>query len=56
MHSRWRHFDVGGRQRVTDQLLGPWKQASVDSIEQCRRLLDLFVVSVLLDAGAGDIW
>lgn len=24
--------------------------------ERCRRLVDLFLVSVLLDAGAGDAW
>lgn len=28
----------------------------VDAKERTRRLLDLFVVSVLLDAGAGNIW
>lgn len=32
-----------------------WKN-TVDAHEQCRRLLDLFVVSVLLDAGAGTKW
>ena len=30
--------------------------ASVDSTERCRRLIDLFLVSVLLDAGAGTQW
>jgi hypothetical protein len=29
---------------------------SVDSFERTRRLLDLFLVSVLLDAGAGNEW
>lgn len=29
---------------------------SVDNQERCRRLLDLFLVSVLLDAGAGTKW
>ena len=28
----------------------------MDSQERCRRLLDLFLVSVLLDAGAGTRW
>ena len=28
----------------------------IDSKETCRRLLDLFLVSVLLDAGAGSRW
>lgn len=30
--------------------------STVDAHERCRRLLDLFVVSVLLDAGAGTKW
>ncbi|KAJ1982595.1 hypothetical protein H4R35_000221 [Dimargaris xerosporica] len=54
-HSRWRHFDVGGVARVT-QLLGKWAEQGVSTHEQARRLLDLFVVSVLLDAGAGSQW
>ncbi len=29
---------------------------SVDATERCRRLIDLFVVSVLVDAGAGTQW
>jgi len=29
---------------------------NVDQSERCRRLLDLFLVSVLLDAGAGTSW
>jgi hypothetical protein len=53
MHSRWRHFDVLGRPRI-HELISSWM--GVDKVEQCRRLIDLFVVSVLLDAGAGDIW
>jgi hypothetical protein len=28
----------------------------VDNTEKCRRLIDLFLVSVLLDAGAGTAW
>ena len=30
--------------------------STVDAQERCRRLLDLFLVSVLLDAGAGTKW
>ena len=30
--------------------------SSVDAQERCRRLIDLFLVSVLLDAGAGMKW
>lgn len=36
-------------------LLSSWGK-DVDSSERCRRLLDLFLVSVLLDAGAGTSW
>lgn len=53
-HGRWQHFDVGGRPRV-DQLLGSWPE-SIDRQECTRRLIDLFLVSVLLDAGAGTKW
>jgi hypothetical protein len=28
----------------------------VDNTERCKRLIDLFLVSVLLDAGAGTKW
>ena len=53
-HGRWQHFEAGGRPRV-DQLLSSWG-SSVDAQERTRRLLDLFLVSVLLDAGAGARW
>jgi hypothetical protein len=33
-----------------------WKHDGQNRKEQARRLIDLFVVSVLLDAGAGDKW
>ncbi|KAJ5182574.1 DUF1688-domain-containing protein [Penicillium capsulatum] len=53
-HGRWQHFDVGGRPRI-NQLLQSWP-SRIDSQERTRRLIDLFVVSVLLDAGAGTKW
>lgn len=53
-HGRWQHFEVGDCPRVT-QLLQSWP-SSVDTQERCRRLIDLFLVSVLLDAGAGTKW
>ncbi|MCJ1473613.1 hypothetical protein MMC13_002264 [Lambiella insularis] len=53
-HGRWQHFEVGGRPRV-DQMLATWP-SSVDNQERTRRLIDLFLVSVLLDAGAGTRW
>lgn len=36
-------------------MLHSWSM-EVDKQERCRRLLDLFLVSVLLDAGAGTQW
>lgn len=52
-HSRWRHFEAGGvdrkaqLDRMMDGLAAP---------ERARTLIDLAVVSVLLDAGAGPDW
>jgi hypothetical protein len=52
-HSRWRHFEAGQVDRVArlDALLGP-----VDAAERARTQIDLALVSVLLDAGAGATW
>ena len=41
-HSRWRHFEAGGVDRVKALLEGAW--ASVDPMERARRMLDLAVV------------
>ncbi|MGQ3301062.1 URC4/urg3 family protein [Reyranella sp.] len=52
-HSRWRHFESGGRDRwsaMAEQL----KHLPPEEI--ARRRMDLAVVSVLLDAGAGAAW
>lgn len=53
-HSRWRHFEVGGvdRRQQLDKLLGPKATPN----ERARAHIDLAVVSVLLDAGAGTDW
>ena len=39
-------------------MISEWKDASpsIDDREVCKRLIDLFLVSVLLDAGAGNRW
>jgi hypothetical protein len=50
-HSRWRHFSAGNRDRWADLRL-----AGVTAIERARAAIDLTVVSVLLDAGAGAAW
>jgi hypothetical protein len=52
-HSRWRHFEAGGHDRWAK--LAP-KLAPLPKEEVARRRIDLAVVSVLLDAGAGPDW
>ncbi|XP_014561147.1 hypothetical protein COCVIDRAFT_87490 [Bipolaris victoriae FI3] len=54
-HGRWQHFEVGNVPRIST-LLEEWKKEGSDDLEVTRRLIDLFFVSVLLDAGAGDHW
>jgi hypothetical protein len=49
-HSRWRHFGVGGVDRTA--LVAP----GADRLEKARARIDLAIVSVLLDAGAGAEW
>ncbi len=49
-HSRWRHFSAGGVDRGA--LVAP----GADAAETARARIDLAVVSVLLDAGAGPQW
>lgn len=53
LHSRWRHFEAGGVDRKA--LLDPRLQG-LSVAEQARTRIDLAVVSVLLDAGAGPEW
>ncbi|CCM00360.1 uncharacterized protein FIBRA_02390 [Fibroporia radiculosa] len=55
-HGRWRHLDAG-RPRV-EPLIAQWKIAAnpPSQKEITKRLIDLFLVSVLLDAGAGNTW
>src|SRR6516165_5409909 len=49
-HSRWRHFSTGGIDRAA--LIAPGAEAA----ETARARIDLAIVSVLLDAGAGPRW
>jgi hypothetical protein len=37
-------------------LIEQWEKENVDTEERSRRLVDLFLVAVLLDAGAGMKW
>jgi len=52
-HARWRHFAAGGRDRwsALAATLGGWGTEAV-----ARLRVELCVVSVLLDAGAGAAW
>ncbi|KAJ5984713.1 hypothetical protein N7481_006812 [Penicillium waksmanii] len=54
-HGRWQHFEIGGVPRV-EKLIKGWQSVGDDETEITRRLIDLFFVAVLLDAGAGDVW
>ena len=46
VHGRLLHFAVGGVDRI----------AEIPALKDSRALIDLVMVSVLLDAGAGDVW
>jgi hypothetical protein len=52
-HSRWRHFEAGGIDRKAELEA---RLASLDAAAVARAMIDLTVVSVLLDAGAGPEW
>ncbi|KAF9893349.1 hypothetical protein FE257_011781 [Aspergillus nanangensis] len=54
-HGRWQHFLVGDVDRIAT-LLHRYKHRGYNLKEEARSLVDLFFVSVLLDAGAGDAW
>jgi hypothetical protein len=53
LHSRWRHFEAGGVDRKARllELLEP-----LPHIARAHALVDLTIVSVLLDGGAGPDW
>jgi hypothetical protein len=51
-HSRLRHFNPTQMQ----ELKARWDTEEIDPVEQTRRLIDLVIVSVLVDAGAGQSW
>lgn len=52
-HSRWRHFEFGGRD-LWAELAATLGDQDLAEITRCR--IDLAVISVLLDAGAGPDW
>jgi hypothetical protein len=52
-HSRWRHFEAGGVDRGADL---DRALAGRDPVDAALARIDLAIVSVLLDAGAGARW
>ncbi|CDF90093.1 ZYBA0S06-00386g1_1 [Zygosaccharomyces bailii CLIB 213] len=54
-HGRWQHINAGGHARM-EHLLEQWNSEHVGEVEVARRLIDILVVSVLVDAGAGNKW
>lgn len=58
-HSRWRHFDAGGVARLAgfnQQLQRQYNDLGEGKVGVARSQIDLAIVSVLLDAGAGAQW
>lgn len=53
LHARWRHFAPDGTDRFAPLLP---RLSTLAPRERARRMIDLAVVSVLLDAGAGPDW
>lgn len=55
-HGRWRHLDAGVGRVLP--VIAKWhaRHDAPDPKEEIRRSIDLFIVSVLLDAGAGSQW
>lgn len=50
-HSRWRHFEIGH-----DRFKTAYAAFGLSGAERARARIELAIVSVLLDAGAGDRW
>lgn len=55
-HSRWRHFEAAGIDRHGPLRRRLIEECGGDPVAAARALVDLAVVSVLLDAGAGARW
>ncbi|CDK25747.1 unnamed protein product [Kuraishia capsulata CBS 1993] len=54
IHGRWQHFEVGEIPRISKLIENEW--SGLDNMSICKKLIDIFIVSVLLDAGAGNEW
>ncbi len=53
LHSRWRHFEVSGRDLWAERRA---QSSHLKGAERARSEFELAIVSVLLDAGAGPAW
>ena len=53
LHSRWRHFEEADGSSRWDSIAG---EAALAGADRARSAIELAVVSVLLDAGAGSKW
>lgn len=53
LHSRWRHFEAGGVSRLAEV---DAKLAGHSQVARARAHIELVLISVLLDAGAGAQW
>lgn len=53
VHSRWQHFEAGGVSRLA-QLQR--RLSGLSAVERAMAKFDLVIISVLLDAGAGNRW
>lgn len=51
-HSRWRHFTINGQDRSEQA----FNHLSSDPLEKARSKVELAIISVFLDAGAGKEW
>lgn len=51
-HARWRHFVMGERDRWADHV----ETLGLSPLERARVECELAIISVLLDAGAGETW
>ncbi|KAJ1795227.1 hypothetical protein LPJ59_004384 [Coemansia sp. RSA 2399] len=59
MHGRWRSYCIKtaeGTRDLVSEHVARWRDGDVSEWECARRIIDLFMVSVLVDAGAGSQW
>lgn len=54
-HGRWQHINASNIDRM-GKLIKEWRDKNFSENEICKKIIDLFVFSVLIDAGAGTSW